>query len=62
MKSLKIMLERIVALVGTKDLNDWETGAVKNYWRQSKEGTDTSRLTGPQSETIEKIFNKHFED
>ena len=62
MKSVAIMLERIHALEGTTDLSKWEQGFVVNVWQQSRSGKDTSQLSGPTIEIIERIFNKHFGD
>ena len=62
MISVAKMLERVSALIDTKDITEWENQFLKSVWGRSKEGKETQRLTGPQIESIEKIFTKHYGD
>jgi myo-inositol catabolism protein IolC len=59
MKSLTQQIERLEAMVGTKDLSDWETDFVINiaYYKD-----DTSRLSEKQVTTLERLYRKHFGD
>jgi hypothetical protein len=59
MKSLTQQIERLEAMVGTKDLSDWETDFVINI-AQYKD--DTSRLSEKQLTVLDRLYRKHFGD
>lgn len=58
--SVGTMLKQMAGLVGTKDLNDWETRFVKNVLQRTGEGARTSILTADQVEKVEQIWREHF--
>jgi hypothetical protein len=58
--SIGRMLISLSGMIGTKDLNNWETELVQNCMLTSKDGTLTAHLSGPQVEKIEEIYQKHF--
>jgi len=60
MASINSMVKRLHNLVGTPDLNDWETKFVTNLMNQSQQGENTTSLTEPQIERLEELFDKHF--
>lgn len=57
--STQSMIERLCGLLGTDDLNEWETGFVESMKRRLENGT-VLNATEPQLTTLERIFNKHF--
>lgn len=57
--STKSMAESLVGLLGTDDLNDWETGFVAGVQQRLEDGTLTE-LTDRQVEALERLFKKHF--
>jgi thioesterase domain-containing protein len=61
-KSIGSMIKQLTALVGTQDLNGWETGFVTNVASQTDEGTHTLMLTEAQVEKVTSIYAKHFGD
>lgn len=62
MKSLGAMVKQLAGMLGTDDLNEWETDFVQHVYDQSGEGEDTTYLSTKQVETISRIYNKHFGD
>lgn len=62
MKSLGAMVKQLHGMVGTDDLNDWETGFIQSVYDQSGEGADTAYLNSTQAEKINQIYTKHFGD
>ena len=61
MASLNTMVKRCSALVDTTDLTDWENRFMGNVIRQTNDGDNTSTLTEKQVESLERIYEKHFE-
>ena len=57
--STKSMIERLCGLLGTDDLNEWETGFVESMKRRLDEGK-VLNITEPQLSSLERLFNKHF--
>lgn len=62
MKSLGAQVTQLYGLVGTKDLNSWETEFVESVWTWSREGKNTAAITEKQVVVIERIYRKHFAD
>lgn len=60
MDSIGQMIVKIGALVGTKDLTEWEDGFVRNIVERSHEGKVTTTLTNKQVEIVERIHKKLF--
>jgi hypothetical protein len=57
--STKSMVERLVGLLGTKDLTEWETGFVESMQRRLVNNSLTT-ITEAQATALETVFNKHF--
>lgn len=57
--STATMVEKLSGLLGTDDLNEWESGFVESCQRKLKAGQVTN-LTDRQVETLERLHNKHF--
>lgn len=57
--SISQMVEKISGLVGTPDLNDWETGFVENI-SEIVEERGTTGLTDRQVSVIQRIHDKNF--
>jgi hypothetical protein len=62
MKSLGAMIKQLEPLVGTDDLNAWETRFVENLALRTVEGHDTGALTEKQIERLTELYAKHFGD
>ena len=62
MKSLGAMIAQLDGLLGTDDLNAWETRFVADISSQTDIGSRTTSLSGKQVEVIERIYRKHFGD
>ena len=62
MKTLKKMVEQLAALIGTSDLNDWETNFLTTVSKQVDERGTTVHLSSKQIDNIEKLYDKHFGD
>jgi hypothetical protein len=60
MKTLGQKVKQVAALLGTADLNEWETGFVTNLDAITGNGQDTTRLTDNQITALERIYNRHF--
>ncbi len=60
MKSLGQMIQQIAGLVGTKDVNDWESRFIKSVVAWSENGKTTKVLSEKQIAIIERIYRKHF--
>jgi hypothetical protein len=59
MVSTATMIEHLSGLLDTKDLNEWETGFVRNLHERAQSGQVTS-LTEKQVETLDRLYKKHF--
>ena len=57
--STKSMVERLIGLLGTKDLTEWEAGFVESMQRRLVNNSLTT-ITAAQATALETIFNKHF--
>lgn len=53
------MIEKLTGLLGTDDLNAWETGFVESCLKHVADGTVTS-LTDRQVEALDALHAKHF--
>lgn len=62
MKSLGAQIKQLAALLDTTDLTDWEQDFVASVYHRSKGGTDTRSLTPKQTDTVDRIYSKHFGD
>ena len=62
MKSLNTMVEQLTALIGTADLNNWETDFMVSVSEQVETRKTTVYLSSKQIENIEKIYIKNFGD
>lgn len=60
MKSLGKMIKQIAGLVGTKDVNDWESDFIKGIVELTENGENTKHLSANRVEVIERIYRKHF--
>jgi len=60
MKSLGQMIKQISGLVGTKDVNDWETKFITGIVQLTENGEVTKYLSPPRIDVIERIYRKHF--
>jgi hypothetical protein len=57
--STAVMIEKLVGMLGTDDLSDWETTFVKSLQQRLAEGQVTS-LTERQVDALDRLHNKHF--
>jgi hypothetical protein len=57
--STQSMIERLLGLLGTDDLNEWETGFLESMRRRLDAKTVTS-MSDAQVTALENLFNKHF--
>lgn len=57
--STSTMVEHLTGLLGTDDLNKFETGFVEGLQRRLAEGTLTA-LTDRQITVLDHLFSKHF--
>jgi hypothetical protein len=57
--STAVMIEKLVGMLGTDDLSDWETTFVKSLQQRLTEGSVTS-LTERQIDALDRLHNKHF--
>jgi hypothetical protein len=53
------MTEMLIGLLGTSDLNDFETGFVRSMQLRLANETLTD-ISDRQAEVLENLFNKHF--
>lgn len=60
MTSIGTMIKRIAGLQGTRDINEWEDGFIGSILDKTEGGKETTGLSGPTVEIIERIHNKHF--
>ena len=59
--SLAAQITQIHGLLGTPDVNAWETDFIESVWAWSAQGTTTLGITGRQAEVIDRIWRKHFQ-
>ncbi len=60
MQSLSSQLAQLSGLIGKKDVSAWEQKFIASVLKQSNDGKDTSRLTEPQIQKVEEVFERHF--
>ncbi len=60
MKSLGQTIKQLAGLLGTKDVNAWETDFIKGIVQLTGNGENTKYLSAPRVEVIERIYRKHF--
>jgi hypothetical protein len=53
------MTERLIPLLETEDLNEWETGFVESMQKRLANNSLTT-ITSAQATALEAVFNKHF--
>ncbi len=58
--SLRIMIVKLSAMLGTEDLSEWEEGFVESIAEKSKNGTITTALSEKQVAAIDRLYSKHF--
>ena len=57
--STSVMVERLIGLLGTKDVSDWEEDFIKSLQRRLVDGQITS-LTERQVDALDRLHSKHF--
>jgi len=60
MTSISTQIKKLHALLGTRDLSDWESQFVQSVWDQTGEGADTTFLSAKQAEKIGDLHGRHF--
>ena len=58
--SLATMLQQIVGLLGTKDINEWETRFIESVRGALPPHGQTTALSDKQADKIEQIWERHF--
>lgn len=59
MVSTTVMIQRLEGLLGTKDLNDWETSFVRTLAARMHAG-EVTKLSGNQVEKLDELHGRHF--
>jgi hypothetical protein len=57
--STATMIKRLTGMLGTSDLNEWESNFVMSLERRLNAG-EVTKLTDNQVERLEELHNKHF--
>ena len=57
--STSVMVERLIGLLGTKDVSDWEEDFIKSLQRRLVDGQITS-LTERQVDALDRLHSRHF--
>lgn len=60
MISIGAKVQQIAGLLGTKDINEWESRFIASVYAWTEQGKSTTRLSCKQIEAIERIYEKHF--
>lgn len=60
MKSIGQKLKQVTALIGTKDVSEWEEKFLRDMRVKTRDGERTIGLTPKQVDVIENIHQKHF--
>jgi hypothetical protein len=60
MKSVGQKIMQVEGLLGTRAVNDWETGFIESIVASTRAGKETKHLTADQVQKIEQIYNRHF--
>jgi hypothetical protein len=58
--SLGAKIKQLGGLVGTRDINAWETDFIRSVVGWSKNGEDTRGITEKQIAVIDRIYERHF--
>lgn len=58
--SIGSMIKSLSGMLGTRDLNQWETDFIQNAIDRSNNGVDTSKLSDKQVEIIDRIYRENF--
>jgi hypothetical protein len=53
------MVERLIGLLGTKDVSDWEQDFIKSLQRRLADNSLTA-LTERQVDALDRLHSKHF--
>jgi hypothetical protein len=61
MASTNVMVKKCAGLVDTRDVTDWENRFLQSVIERSANGDHPERLTSAQVESLERIYEKHFE-
>ena len=56
MKSVRAMIDQLEGLLGTEDVNEWESGFIASM----VERRDSLTFSAKQVEMIDKLYGKHF--
>lgn len=59
MVSTTVMIQRLEGLLGTKDLNDWETSFVRSLAQRMHAG-EVTKLSGDQVDKLDELHGRHF--
>jgi hypothetical protein len=57
--STSVMVERLIGLLGTKDVSDWEEDFIKSLQRRLVDNSLTA-LTERQVDALDRLHSKHF--
>jgi hypothetical protein len=57
--STSVMVERLIGLLGTKDVSDWEEDFIKSLQRRLADNSLTA-LTERQVDALDRLHSKHF--
>ena len=59
MVSTTVMIQRLEGMLGTKDLNDWETSFVRSLAQRMHAG-EVTKLSGDQVDKLDELHGRHF--
>lgn len=59
MVSTTVMIQRLEGLLGTKDLNAWETSFVRSLAQRMHAG-EVTKLSGDQVDKLDELHGRHF--
>lgn len=57
--ALHVQVAQLEGLLGTDDLNDWETGFVESLVKRGY-ASDSQGMSAKQADHLEKLYRKHF--
>lgn len=60
MSSPTNMVKKLAGMVDTNEVSQWENDFIKSMLRQTKDGSDTSKLNEKQLEKLEQVHDKFF--
>lgn len=58
--SLGQKLRQLEGLLGMRDISAWEERFITDMMKKSKNGYQTTNLTGNQVEKISELYERHF--